>query len=404
MKKDNEGFLTLTVRMKVRPESMDSFLKLVNLMNRYRDGLNHAIRAIIENKALTLSKVHKLLYKILKNKYALPSKIASNCYREAIIIAKSWLNNPNKGNIPKVFASGILLTNEYSYRIKDGYVEILGGYRLRIIGWDKRYDQYPSREARLIYRNGEMFLMVAKRIPKPSKYVPRGVLAVDVNERSIVLGNCTLELRYKTVVERALHYKLLAERLQEKYSFGKYRAWTRRKILKRMKYFYRKARNIVEDWAKKTSHEIVSLAKQYQYVVAREDLTNLIENLRELPKKHRIKMIILSYRRISYWIDWQAEKHGIPIVVVKPKGTSSTCPICNSKLKENGYRKLKCSRCGFEGDRDTIAVLNIEKRAIQKMWGALTPLNAPQMKHVNPNRYGESLKREGQTNIYFIFQ
>jgi transposase len=43
-----------------------------------------------------------------------------------------------------------------------------------------------------------------------------------------------------------------------------------------------------------------------------------------------------------------------------------------------------CFKCRFEADRDTIAILNIEKKA--KMWGALTPLNALQMTDVVPNR------------------
>jgi IS605 OrfB family transposase len=379
-----EGLLTLTVRMKVSPEP-----EVVEFLKRYRDALNYSVRRIIECKATSISKVHKLLYNELKVKFNFPSRIAIDCYREALSIAKSWLKNPKRGKMPTMKTLKMWLTPLQSYRVKDNYIEIIGGYRLRIIGWDKRYDQYPNKEARLVYRNGEIFLMVVKRIPKPSKYVPRGILAVDVNERNIVLGNDVLEVRYNTVVERALYYKLLAEKLQEKYSFGKYRAWTRRKILKRMKHFHKKAKNIIEDWAKRVSHEIVSLAKEYQYAVAREDLTNLIENLIELPKEHRVRMIVLSYRRFSYWIDWQAEKHGIPIIIVEPRGTSSICPVCNSKLKENGYRRLKCGRCGFEGDRDTVAILNIEIKAIQRMWGALTPLNALQMKHVNPNKCRE---------------
>jgi len=128
------------------------------------------------------------------------------------------------------------------------------------------------------------------------------------------------------------------------------------------------------------------MAKQHQYAVAREDLTGLIESLRKLPKEHRIGLTILSYRRLKQWIDWQCEKNGVPIIVVEPRGTSITCPRCSSKLVENGYRRLRCSRCGFEADRDTVAVLNIEKRALIQMWGALTPLNAPQMTDVNPNR------------------
>jgi transposase len=66
-------------------------------------------------------------------------------------------------------------------------------------------------------------------------------------------------------------------------------------------------------------------------------------------------------------------KNGVPIIVVEPRGTSTTCPMCSSKLVENSYRRMRCSRCGFEADRDTIAVLDIEKRALIHMWGALTP-------------------------------
>jgi IS605 OrfB family transposase len=231
-------------------------------------------------------------------------------------------------------------------------------------------------------------------VPKPVKYVSRGILAVDVNEKHIAVGNSQHEYRFETAVEKALHYKRLAEELQKKYSSPKYSAWLRRRgILNRVRYFHKKARNIVEDWVKKTSHKIVALAKQHLYAVAREDLTNLVESLRKLPKEHRVSLLILSYRMLEHWIDWQCEKNGVPLIVVDPKNTSSTCPRCNTKLNENSYRRMKCSGCGFEANRDTVAVLNIEKRALIQMWGALTPLNAPQMTDVAPNRCGEPMSR-----------
>jgi transposase len=58
-------------------------------------------------------------------------------------------------------------------------------------------------------------------------------------------------------------------------------------------------------------------------------------------------------------------------------------------MMENGYRVFKCPRCGFEADRDTVAVLNIEKRALTQMGGSLITPTAPQMTDVNPNRCGE---------------
>jgi hypothetical protein len=232
-----EGLLTLTIRMRVSPEP-SLFKELISLMKRYREGLNHAIKVVIENKALSLGKAHKLLYNVLKERYGLPSKIAIDCYREAIAIAKSWLSNPNRGRVPRAKTPRLWLTHRYSYRIKNGYVEVLGGYRLRIVGWDRRYDDYPSGDARLLFKDGKLVLEVSKRVPKPAKYVSRGVLAVDVNEKHIVVGNSKTEYRFETVVEKALHYKHLAEELQKKYSSPKYNAWLRRRgIRERIRYF-----------------------------------------------------------------------------------------------------------------------------------------------------------------------
>jgi len=88
MPSGGEGALTLTVRMKVSPEP-ESGEELISLMKRYREALNYAIEVVIENRALSLGRAHKLLYSVLKERYGLPSKVAQDCYREAIAVAKS---------------------------------------------------------------------------------------------------------------------------------------------------------------------------------------------------------------------------------------------------------------------------------------------------------------------------
>jgi len=384
-----EGELTLTVRMRVSPEP-EQEEAVLDLMKRYRDALNYSVRVIIANRALSLGKAHRLLYNDLRERFGLPSRVAQDCYREAIAIAKSWLRNPRRGNKPTLKSLSMWLTHEPGYRVKGDYVELAGGYRLRIIGWDRRYDDFPNREARLVFRDGRFDLYVTKRVPRPAKYAPKGVLAVDINEGRVVVGNSSVEIRVETPVERALRYRRLAERLQGKYSSTRYNAWLRRNgIRKRVRSFHRKARNIIEDWARRTSHMIMSLARQGQLAVAREDLTGLIESLRKLPKGHRTALLALGYRRLAFWVDWQAEKGGVPLFVVDPAGTSTTCPRCGTKLVEVGYRRLRCPRCGLEADRDTIAVLNIERRALSKMGGTLASPTAPQVTDVSPNRWGE---------------
>jgi transposase len=64
----------------------------------------------------------------------------------------------------------------------------------------------------------------------------------------------------------------------------------------------------------------------------------------------------MGYRRIGKWIDWQAEKQGVPLAIVSPKGTSSECPKCGSKeLEEAGYRRLRCLKSLLNRDTQDAA-------------------------------------------------
>jgi len=74
MPSGGEGELTLTVRVRVSPEP-EQQQALLGLMRRYRDALNYSVRAVIANRALSLGKAHKLLYKDLKERYGLPSRV-----------------------------------------------------------------------------------------------------------------------------------------------------------------------------------------------------------------------------------------------------------------------------------------------------------------------------------------
>jgi len=297
----------------------------------------------------------------------------------------------------------MLLHQGSGYRIKDDYVEIMGGVRLRIIGWDRRYDCYPSGEARLTYKDGKMVLWVSKRIPKPKSYTPRDVIGVDVNEEKIVYGDESINVEKSTGISRTERFKVLAELLQKKYSSPRYPAWKKRRgILSRIRYYHEKAKNILVDNARKVALEIVTTAKRLGYAVAREDLTGLKESLRKLTKTYRTRLLLMGYSRIEKWIDWQALKHGVPRVVVDARNTSSECPKCDfTGLEEVGYRRLKCPRCGFEADRDEIGKLNVRKRALKMLklsGGALTPPTAaPQMTDVAPNRWGEPPSPRGGT-------
>jgi predicted transposase len=220
----DEGVLTLSIGVRVSPEPV-----ALELLHRYRDALNYAINKILDNNLKTLKQIHGFLYKDLVERFNLPSRIAVDCYRDALANANAWRNNPKRGRRPIVKRLSMLLHPGSGYRIKDGYIEIIGGIRLRIIGWDRRYDDYENREARLVYKRDKLFLWISKKIPKPKKYVPIDVIGVDVNEKKIVYGDEIINIEKDTAIERAYRYIRLAEDLQRKYSSSRYLVWRRRR-------------------------------------------------------------------------------------------------------------------------------------------------------------------------------
>jgi len=278
-------------------------LDAIKLLRRYNLALNYAINKILSLGLRSIGRVHNTLYRELREWFGLPSRAAVDCYRDALANAKSWRNNPRRGRRPRVRKLSMLLHQGTGYRVKEGYVEIIGGIKLKIIGWDRRYDGYENGEARLVYRDGKMMLWISRKIPRPEPYQPREVIAIDINERKIVYRDDKINKESDTDIDRGYRWKLLAESLQKKYSSTRYPAWRRRGILRRIRSYHRKARNILEDWARKTSLRIVGLALRLQYAVAREDLTGLINTLRKIESKdHRTKLTIMGYSRLGKWM------------------------------------------------------------------------------------------------------
>jgi len=340
-------------------------------LKKYRDGLNLAIRwavewVMVKGRPPTLSEIHKALYKTLRA-MGLPSDIAATCNREALAVVKSYLASGARGNTPVVRKLHMWLHKKV-YRVRDGQLYITGGYKAKIIGMEKRYEEGERREAKLVYHSGDMYLYIAVEIPRPTPIKPRGVIAVDVNERYVYYGNSQWIRKVETPVEKTVQLWRQAEELKRKYSASRYTPWSRRRgIRERIRCLYKKARNIVEDWAKKTAKRIVEEARERQCAIAVEDLTGLREAIRELSKTHRVKLMLLAYRRLLWWIKWQAAKRGVMVVEVDPRGTSTTCPKCGRKMEEVGHRRMKCTTCGFEAGRDVVAVLNIEKRTHERL-------------------------------------
>jgi len=360
---------------------------LLALVNNYVKAIRFTLFWLKENvpnpeEKGVLGKVHEELYEKLREEYNLPSKVAEDCYRDALSIYKGWYNSPKKGRFPRVYKPTVWLTPKASYNVdfERMNVRIASVGELLILGYPRNLKDYMSwrmREARLVIKDGKAFLKVV--FEKPLDNVePKESIAVDINMAEVVVGKDDEHyVRISTRLDEVHHWKSLAENLQRKYP----RRWRENKrILHRIYSFHQKARKVMEDFARKVGRWVVDVAKRMGVnVIKLESLKNLIKNVSKLSKEFHDKFYLMQYRRLQYWISWQARKHGMVIEFVNPSYSSVSCPKCGKRMEEVGYRWFKCS-CGYENDRDVIAVVNLNGR------GSLTLSTAPQMRDVNPNR------------------
>jgi putative transposase len=359
---------------------------LLTFTKNYLEGLRYVLywlkeRKIDPNKRNILSIVHKELYKELKD-FNLPSRVAENCYRNAISIYKSWYNNPKKGRFPMIFKPTVWLTPKLSYTVNfnDMFVKISKLGEFKILGYPRNYKEYLSwemKEARLVFNNGKAFLKIVFE-KFAQKIEPKDSIAVDINMQNITVGKDENNfVKINTRINEIHHYKLLAESLQIKYP----KRWKEnRNIKRRIMTFHIKAKNIAEDFARKVSKRIVEEAiKMNANVIILENLKYMIKKIKKLHKKFRDKLYLMQYRKIQYWIDWQAKKHNLLVKYVYAAYSSIKCPKCNNIMKEISYRWYKCN-CGYENDRDIIAIMNLNGR------GSLSLSTAPHMRDVAPNQ------------------
>jgi len=204
MASGDEGLLTISIGVMVSPEP-----EAIELLKRYNVALNYAINKILRLDLKKIGEVHNALYRELREWFGLPSRVAIDCYRDALANANAWRNNPKKGRRPRVRKLSMLLHQGSGYSVKEGYVEIIGGVKLKIIGWDRRYDGYENGEARLVYRDDKMILWISKKVPKLKPYQPRDVVAVDINERKIVYGDHVINEERDTKIDEAHRWKSL---------------------------------------------------------------------------------------------------------------------------------------------------------------------------------------------------
>jgi len=353
----------------------------------YRYNLQKMVDELWDLKELPgKSQLHAMFYDRLTEERGYRAHVTRNMYKKAREIVKQAIKN-GSSHVPILKR----LTAEFDGQdarvdLKRGEVRVIfkskGKWFTLRLKHRKEYikkfqrqlsnQKYKWKEVYVSYRNGKFYVSVVFEVEyKP--YFPQGAIGLDVNLKKLVFYDGKKVKRVNTPFIKALSLRAKAEEILRKYP----KKWRyNKRILDRIRSLHRKAKNIIVDGSRKFAKELVLFALKKRYAIELEELTGLIEELRNMNKKNRWKSFHLDYRTLQNAIVTKAIEYNVPVIFIDPRGTSKLCYRCGSDLVFYG-RLGVCPKCGFIIDRDKNASMNIYKR----MWGSLGSLpNAPAVK------------------------
>lgn len=162
-----------------------------------------------------------------------------------------------------------------------------------------------------------------------------------------------------------------------------FRYWTKRiveeqsRLARAGRKTSRKLRRLYQVRARRLKHAFVALAVQVARVLRRhrvtalylEDLTGIRESM-DFGPGNLLVHNFWAFGLLRRLIEAACSRRGIEVIAVEPKGTSSVCAICGTRVHRPVRHKVVCERCGCIWHADANAALNLLLLGSSKGHGA----------------------------------
>ncbi|HMD78405.1 MAG TPA: transposase [Nitrososphaerales archaeon] len=194
---------------------------------------------------------------------------------------------------------------------------------------------------------------------------PVGNLGMDINERNVTVSTTDgFEKKFEALGEVAE----IKERYREiRARIGKAARQDRRIERRLFAKYGKREKNRTSQRIHEITHTIVDYASTKQLAIKMEKL----RGIRRLYHKgngrgasFRGRMNSWVFGKTRRLVDYKAAWLGVPAYSVDPRGTSSYCPDCGSRVALLPERKLYCAKCDRNWDRDVLASKNIMACAV----------------------------------------
>ncbi len=238
-----------------------------------------------------------------------------------------------------------------------------GSVELPLNTYVQRFLSQPDIEVRSVTLTSESISISVLKQAEPVAFT--GMLGIDSNLDNVTVSDTQSQVQ-RFDISKAPAVK--ARCRQNKRGFRRNDVKVKKRLFTK---YGRLGTNRVGWLLHNVSANIVLQAKLRRQAIVMENLNGI----RKLYRKgngqgsdYRSRMNAWSYGELQRQIQYKAEWNGIPVIpviYVRPNGTSARCSMCGHRVLPEENRKLHCRSCGLTIDRDVNAARNILARGLR---------------------------------------
>lgn len=335
--------------------------EILDLLDEFRAMVNHCIRVGLQEDITSLKALSSRTYRQL-NDYNAMSYYKASAVSAAVGILRNHRKASRHGQRSSLpYARKLRVTTYNGFRIANNnlLLPIQPGRSIRIPLNERTLQVVSGYEVRSITLTPDKLSIAFSRDVKEIN--PLGFVGVDRNLDNVTLADTENQFR-QIDLTKATEIKSMYRNVKSKFK----RNDTRIRARINQKYGL-KERAKIKQILHHASKLIVQEAKRKQYGIAMENLNfhKLYCRGNGQGAKYRFRLNSWSYGELQRQIDYKARWEGLPVVYVKPHGTSAKCSKCGSRMKPEESRRQRCAECGLMIDRDVNAARNILARALR---------------------------------------
>jgi len=347
--------MKLTLLVKLAPDEEQKDL-LLRTMERFNEACNDIAKVAYHNKLANKWALHKLVYYRIREQYGLSAQMTVRAISKVVEAYKR-----DKSKLCKFRSHGAMVYDERILSWKGlEYASVLtleGRIKvpIRIGEYQRARMDRLKGQADLLLRDGVFYLAATIDAPEETPYDPVGTLGIDLGLKYLSYDSDGEHYSGKEVDEvRERNAKLRADLQSCETKSAKRHL---KKLSGKEARFHRDLNHVI-------SRKIVAKAKGTQRRIALEGLKGIRRGV-SARRSQRSRLHSWGFYQLRSFVEYKARLEGVSVVAVNPRGTSHICPVCGINERANRPERdlFRCIGCGYAGQADHVAAVNIAARA-----------------------------------------